>query len=267
MARPALDPDALPVILRQRSRRKLGALGMALMSSVFPLAGTALLGVGIADRGLSEVLGGVAILIVAGPVWLYWALQLIPGSCRLQVTSAGFSARHCFVTHAHSWDEVGRFYPRTYASPRLDDYEAVAFTGDESRVLGLGSFLDELRMRGIASTDVLPDTYGYDAEELAGFLNACSERFGERSPEHVPDAIPVSRGYLIGISVVLAAAAAAFLAWAVKGALDGDAGDAALALVFAAPFAFALAKGWTRWRRGTLRRGTRFRGPAESPDS
>lgn len=106
--------------------------------------------------------------------------------------------RHCFITREHSWDDVGRFYVRTYSSPRVNDYDTVAFTGEESRVIGPASFLDELRFRGIADSDILPDTYGYPADVLAEFLNACSEWYGLRSPDHVPLTIPVARGYLTG---------------------------------------------------------------------
>lgn len=266
MARPRLDPDALPIVLRQRLRRKLGALGLALVGSVFPIAGAALIATGVGESQVGTVLAGIAVLVVAGPAWLYWALQLVPGSCRARITTGGFSVRHCFVSHDHGWDEVGRFYPRTYATPRLGDYETVAFTGEESRVLRLGSFLDELRLRGVADTDILPDTYGYDADDLAAFLNACSERYGRRSPDFVPETIPASRGYLVGISVLLLAAIAGLLAWAVASAADRDWQDAALAVAIASPFAFAVGHGWFRWKRGTLRRGTRFRGPGDSTE-
>jgi hypothetical protein len=177
------------------------------------------------------------------------------------ITTGGFSVRHCFVTREHRWDEVRRYYTRTYANPRLNDYEAVAFTGEQGRVIRLGSFLDELRFRGIAETDLLPDTYGYDADELAAFLNACSERYGQRSPDYVPETVPASLGYLVGISVLLVAAIVGFLGWAVASGIDRDWSGAALALVFAFPFAFALVHGWVRWRRGTFRRAASFRGP------
>lgn len=261
MARPRLDPDALPVVLRQRLRRKLGALGLAFWSALFPIAGIALVVTGLGESEIGTLLAGIAVVAVGGPVWLYWALQLVPGSCRLRVTTGGFSVWHCFVTHEHGWDEVGRFYPRTYALPRLNDYEAVAFTGEVGRVLRLGSFLDELRLRGIADTDVLPDTYGYDADELAAFLNACSERYGERSPDYVPETIPVTLGYLIGISVLLLAIIVGLLSWAGAYAADRDWQGAALAVALASPFAFALGHGWLRWKRGTLRRGAQFRAP------
>jgi hypothetical protein len=198
-----LDPDALPLVLHQRIWRKLLALFMALWISVLVLAGAALVAVGVGDGQFLTALAGVALLLVSGPMWLYWAVQLVPGSCRLLVTTGGFSARHCFVTREHGWDEVGRFYSRTYSSPRITDYETVAFTGEEGRVVRLGSFLEELRFRGIASSDILPDTYGYPARELAEFLNQCSERYGQRSPDHVPETIPVTRGYLIGVSVLV----------------------------------------------------------------
>jgi hypothetical protein len=266
LARPRLDSEALPVVLRQSVRRKFGALGLAVVGSVFPIAGAALLAAGLGEGQASTVLAGIAVLVVAGPAWLYWALQLVPGSCRARVTTGGFSIRHCFVTHDHGWDEVGRFYTRTYATPRVNNYEAVAFTGEESRVLQLGSFLDELRIRGIADTDILPDTYRYDAEELASFLNACSERYGRRSPDFVPETIPASRGYLVGISVLLLAAIAGLLAWALASAADRDWQDAALGVAVASPFAFALVHGWFRWKRGTLRRGACFRGPGDSAE-
>jgi hypothetical protein len=229
---------------------------------MFPVAGVALVAVGVGEGRVGTLLAGIAVLAVAGPVWLYWTLQLVPGSCRARITSGGFSVRHCFVTREHGWDEVGRFYTRTYASPRITDYVAVAFTGEEGRVLRLGSFLDELRLRGIAETDILPDTYGYDAAELAAFLNACSERYGQHSPDFVPETVPASRGYLVGVSFLLLTAIVGMLAWAVAGAADRDWQATALALALAAPFAFALVSGWRRWMRGALRRGSRFRGPA-----
>jgi hypothetical protein len=262
VARPPLEPDALPVTLHQRLRRKLGALGLALVTVVFPLGGVALLAGGVGERRVGTALAGIAVLAVAGPVWLYWALQLVPGSCRARITTGGFSVRHSFVTREHGWDEVGRFYTRTYANPRITDYVAVAFTGEEGRVLRLGSFLDEVRLRGVADTDILPDTYGYDADELAAFLNACSERYGQRSPDFVPETVPASRGYLVGVSVLLLTGVVGMLAWAAAGAADHDWQTSALALALAAPLAFAVVSGWRRWKRGGLRRGSRFRGPA-----
>jgi hypothetical protein len=261
VARPALEPDALPVTLHQRLRRKLGALGLAFVTVVFPLGGVALLAGGVGDSRVATALAGIAVLAVAGPVWLYWAAQLVPGSCRARITTGGFSARHCFVTREHSWDEVGRFYTRAYASPTITDYVAVAFTGEEGRVLRLGSFLDELRLRGIAETDILPDTYGYDPDELAAFLNACSERYGRRSPDFVPETVPASGGYLVGVSVLLLTGIVGMLAWAVASAADRDWRTTALALALASPLAFAVVSGWRRWKRGGLRRGSRFRGP------
>jgi hypothetical protein len=153
VSRQRLDPDALPLVLHQRIWRKLLALFMALWISVLVLAGAALVAVGVGDGQFLTALAGVALLLVSGPMWLYWAVQLVSGSCRLMVTTGGFSARHCFVTREHGWDEVGRFYSRTYSSPRITDYETVAFTGEEGRVVRLGSFLEELRFRGIASSD------------------------------------------------------------------------------------------------------------------
>lgn len=261
MARPPLEPDALPVVLRQTLRRKLGTLGLAFANAIFPIAGVALIAVGLGERELLTLVAGIAVALVGGAAWLYWAVQLVPGSCRARITTGGFSVRHCFVTREHGWDEVGRFYTRTYANPRLADYAAVAFTGEEGRVLRLGSFLDELRFRGIAETDILPDTYGYDADELAAFLNACSERYGRRSPDYVPETVAASLGYLIGISLLLLTGIVGVLGWAVASAADRDWRTAALALLIAAPLAFALVNGWFRWKRGTLRRGARFRGP------
>ena len=264
MSRQRLDPDALPLVLHQRIWRKLFALFMALLIGVLVLAGVALIAAGVGEGQLLTVLGGVAWLLVAGPMWLYWLVQLVPGSCRLRITTGGFSVRHCFLTREHGWDEVGRFYPRTYSSPRITDYETVAFTGEEGRVVRLGSFLDELRVRGIASSDILPDTYGYPARELADFLDACSERYGQRSPDHVPETIPVTRGYLIGVSVLLLGFVAGFVVWAAAALRRGDGSTALLALVLAAPFVFALVHGWVRWRRGTLRRGARYRRPDDT---
>jgi hypothetical protein len=264
VARQRLAPDALPLVLHQRIWRKLLALFMTLWISVFVLAGGALVAGGLGEGELFTTLAGLGLLIVSGPMCLYWAVQLVPGSCRLLVTSGGFSARHCFITREHGWDEVGRFYSRTYSSPRITDYETVAFTGEEGRVVRLGSFLEELRIRGIASSDILPDTYGYPARELAEFLNQCSERYGERSPDHVPETIPATRGYLIGISVLLLGFIGGFVAWAGAAFGRGDRSTALLALVLAAPFLFALVSGWVRWRRGTLRRGARYRRPGDT---
>ena len=262
MGRERLDPDALPIELRQRPGRKLLALILAAVTGICLVAAVALVAVGVDERSIPTVLAGIGLLAVAGPLWVYWALQLVPGSCRLRVTTAGFSVRHCFVTHERGWDEVGRFYTRTYSTPRINDYVTVAFTGEESKVIGIWSFLDELRIRGIADTDILPDTYGQSAGDLAAFMNACSERYGQRSPDHVPDSLPVTRGYMIGITVVLSAFIVAFLAWAGTEAAAGDAPRTLFALVLASPVAFALAHGWVRWRRGTMRRGTTLRGPS-----
>lgn len=264
MSRQRLDPEALPRVLHQRSRRKLLTAFMTLWISVFVLAGAALVAVGVGEGELFTTFAGAALLLVSGPMWLYWAVQLVPGSCRLRVTTGGFSVRHCFITREHGWDEVGRFYSRTYSSPRITDYETVAFTGEEGRVVRLGSFLEELRFRGIASSDILPDTYGYPARELAEFLNQCSERYGQRSPDHVPETIPVTRGYLVGVSVLLLGFVAGFVGWAVAAFRRGDRSTALLALVFAAPFLFALVSGWVRWRQGTLRRGARYRRPGDA---
>jgi hypothetical protein len=92
-------------------------------------------------------------------------------------------------------------------------------------------------------------------------MTACSERYGERSPEHVPKRVPVTRGYMLLVSVFLLGFIGGFLAWAGVAATDGDAWEVAKALAFASPFVFALAHGWIRWRRGTMGRGTTFRGP------
>jgi hypothetical protein len=264
VSRQRLDPDALPIVLRQRISRKLFALLMTLWAGVFPFAGIALIAVGVDETAPGTALAGAALLVVSGLVWLYWALQLVPGSCRLRVTTGAFSMRHCFITREHGWDDVGSFYVRTYSTPRVNDYETVAFTGEESRVIGLASFLDELRFRGVAASDILPDTYGYPAGELAEFLNACSERYGQRSPDHVPRTIPVTRGYLIGVSLLLVAFVAGFLIWAAASAADGDRWGVVIGLAFASPFAYALVNGWILWRRGKLRRGARFRGPGDT---
>jgi hypothetical protein len=263
VSRRRLDPDALPIVLRQRLVRKLLALGLTLLVGVVVLAGGALVASGLTEGDPWTVLAGIALLGLTLPLWLYWVLQVLPGSCSLRVTTAGFSTRHCFLSRDRRWDEVGRFYARTYSTPRIGDYETVAFTGEEGRVVGLGAFLDDLRLRGVAESDILPDTYGYSAVDLAEFLNACSERYGERSPDHIPRTIAVTRGYLIGVSIVLISVIGGLLAWAVAGAIAGEPGTAALAVLLAAPFAFALAHGWIRWRRGTLRRGARLRGPVE----
>lgn len=260
MSRQRLDPEALPVVLHQRAWRKLLAVALTLLLSVFVVAGLALLAAG----ELLTVLAGAGLLLVSGSMWLYWALQLVPRSCRLRVTTGGFSVRHCFITRDHGWDEVGRFYPRTYATARINDYETVAFTGEEGRVVRFGSFLDELRFRGIADSDILPDTYGYPAQELADFLNGCSERYGQRSPDHVPATIPVTRGYLIGITFFLLVFVAGMLGWAVAAARRGDGSTTVLALVLTTPFVFAIVTGWVRWRRGTLRRGARYRRPDDT---
>jgi hypothetical protein len=244
--------------------RKLLALLMTLWTGVFPFGGIALIAVGVDETEPGTALAGAALLVAAGFVWLYWALQLVPGSCRLRVTTGGFSMRHCFITREHGWDDVGRFYVRRYSTPRVNDYETVAFTGEESRVIGLASFLDELRFRGVADSDILPDTYGYAAAELAEFLNACSELYGQRAPDHVPRTIPVTRGYLIGVSLLLAAFGAGFLIWAAASAADGDWWSAVIGLVFASPLVYALVNGWIRWRRGKLRRGALFRGPGDA---
>jgi hypothetical protein len=264
VARRPLETSALPLVLRQRVWRKLLALVMAAWVAVLVLAGAALVAVGIHDSEPLTVVAGIAFLVPSSLIFLYWALQLVPGSCRLRVTTGGFSIRHCFITRERGWNEVGRFYVRTYSTPRVGDYDAVAFTGEESRVIGPAAFLDELRFRGVADSDVLPDTYGYRAEELAAFMNACSEQHGEQSPDHVPQTIPVTRGYLIGISALLVVFIVGFLAWAAASAAHGDAWGAVIALALASPLAFALCSGWIRWRRGTLRRGARFRGPGDA---
>ena len=264
VSRPRLDPDALPIVLRQRSSRKLLALLMTLWVGVLLFAGVALVAVGVNERALGTALAGAALLVVSGFVWLYWALQLVPGSCRLRVATGGFSLRHCFITRERGWDEIGTFYVRTYSTPRVNDYETVAFTGEENRVIGLASFLDELRFRGVADSDILPDTYGYPAAELAEFLNACSERYGQQSPDHVPRTIPVTRGYLIGVSLLLVAFMTAFLIWAVATVAEGDVWGVGIRLAFASLFAYAIVHGWIRWRQGTLRRGARFRGPGDN---
>jgi hypothetical protein len=266
VGRQRLDPDALPIVLRQRLSRKLLALLMAVWVSVLVLAGGALIAAGVDEGAPVTAFAGIAFLVASGLVWLYWALQLVPGSCRLRVTTGGFSMRHCFITREHGWDDVGRFYVRTYSTPRVNDYETVAFTGEESRVIGLASFLDELRFRGVADSDILPGTYGYPAEQLARFLNACSERYGRRSPDHVPQSIPVTRGYLIGVSLILVVFVIGFLVWAAANAADGDVWGVVTGLAFASPFAYALIHGWIRWRRGTLRRGTRLRAPGDTLD-
>jgi uncharacterized membrane protein len=63
---------------------------------------------------------------------------------------------------------------------------------------------------------------------------------------------------------MLVAFVAGFVVWAAARAAAGDVWGVVIALAFGSPFAYALVNGWIRWRRGTLRRGERFRDPGDA---
>ena len=185
MAPPALDPDALPIVLRQRPLTKFKALVLGAWFVFLGGVGMALaLGRGAAGSDDTRA-AGVAIAVAAAPFALYWVLQLVPRSCRLRVGPDGFDVRHCFVRRKRAWNDVGRFYVRSYEAPSAGtwEYDGVAFTRAGAERAGVASLLDQLRVRGILDSDLLPDTYGVRPKELARFLNGCRERaVGGRTP-------------------------------------------------------------------------------------
>ena len=108
--------------------------------------------------------------------------------------------------------------------------------------------------------------HGRTARSRLDPLNACSERYGQQSPDHVPRTIPVTLGYVLVVSGLLTTFVAGFVVYAIAALADGNSFDAALALLLASPFVFALAVGWRHWRRGTFRRGARFRTPEDADE-
>jgi hypothetical protein len=250
--RPTLDPDALPVVLRQRWLTKLKALCLAVSFGFLAGAVTTTVATERPDDGGAVAAGGLVVAFAA-PLFLYWALRLIPVSCRLRVTPSGIEARHCFVTRRRSWHDLTRFYTRTYSGYRIPDWTGVAFSDARQERAGLASFVEQvLRVRGILRTDLLPDTYGVEPNDLAKFLNACRVRWTGEDLGRVPERIRPTRGLAVIAFSIVTLFAGFFLLGALGAAAEGDWGVAVFALVFASPFLFALVSGIRRWRRGRL---------------
>ena len=179
----------------------------------------------------------------------------MPGSCRLRVTREGLDIRHCFVPRRLRWDEVERFYVRTYVMhypPGGWDFTGVAFTRHAGEAAGLGAILDTFRFRGIARSDTLPDTYGVRPNELARFLNTCRERAAGPADRSVPPAQPVTAAFVAVVSLLL-------VAFAALGVVMIVAGEVVPGLLIAALFTGVLFVGLRKWFRGRLRLSTRRR--------
>ena len=249
---PRLDAEALPVVLRQSVKAKLKASWLAALFGFLAVVVATTVVTERPDDG-GAIAAGALVVGVAAPLFLYWALQLVPGSCRLRVTPDGIDARHCFVTRRRSWHELERFYTRTYTGYRMPVWTGVAFSHRGQEHVGVASFLEHvLRVRGIFRTDLLPDTYGVEPKELAAFLNECRVRWAGDELGDVPERIAPTRPVAV-FALLLLAVVTAFLALAAVGAVAaGDWGGAALTLLFACPVAYALFAGIRKWRRGGL---------------
>lgn len=152
-----------PLVLVPSPRRWLIVGGASL---AFVLLGVWFVRRGENFEGFSTawvVFVGWASLLFFGLCLLIAIIQLIPGSAQLRLTDEGFVVRQMFRDKHYSWRDVSRF--RVWKEPASGQSSVVFDVTGDSGVLASTN----RRLTGGAGTG-LPDTYGLDAEELAGIM-------------------------------------------------------------------------------------------------
>jgi hypothetical protein len=104
-----------------------------------------------------------------GLAGVVFSLQFVPNCSYLRVSAKGIELRAFWRTHGYEWSDISHFYAGSIASKQFVMFQ----------------FSSSYRRAGTARTvtktltgaeGVLPDTYGFEAEELAEHLNQWKAR-------------------------------------------------------------------------------------------
>lgn len=126
---------------------------------------------------ISLVLMTGGILFIIDGEWIGWYLTIffgvcaiaiginvLPGAAFLRVDEKGIAIKHMYKTHILAWSDIGIFFVHTG-----NKYELVGFSySQEYKKHRKGRKISKI----LTGTEgVLPETYGFKAEELAELLN------------------------------------------------------------------------------------------------
>jgi hypothetical protein len=154
---PELSPDRAPVTLYPQRRR---TIVLAVVSAVFVVVGALAAADGAAIGWAAVGFFGLCLLV-------FLAL-LLPGAAYLRLDQEGFTICSLFRPGRVRWGDARSF--RSYAVP------GGTFVGFD--LAGASAPLGRLVARSLSGVDGgLPDTYGLEAEELAGLLNVWRDRY------------------------------------------------------------------------------------------
>ena len=113
-----------------------------------------------------HALSGYAAIAFFGLCAVVFAINLLPRSSYLQITSEGFEMCSMFRSRFIAWKDVGRFGVTRIGTRKMvgwDPLQPVSKLGKANQTLCGYAF-------------ALPDTYGLKAEELAELLNSVRDR-------------------------------------------------------------------------------------------
>ena len=167
------------VVLRPRRLRLLVLLALSL----------ALTGAG-AWIVVDDQAWGYVVVGFFGLAAIVFAIALLPGAGRLELTSRGFTVTWLFRRWHVSWNDVERFYP-TPLAPGPVTAVGISFNPEYESPAAPRGFLRGL---GLRDEGLLPDNFGMDAAQLAALLNEWRTRYTGRADNATAFRIGVSTG-------------------------------------------------------------------------
>ncbi len=97
------------------------------------------------------------------------ATQMAGMGASLSLDVDGFTCRTLFRTWRRRWDDCSAFVPVAMSGNRFVAFSSATDEREKPKLSAANRAL-------IGATGMLPETYGLDADELAGLMNAFRER-------------------------------------------------------------------------------------------